>query len=153
MERSSTHKMFFRREEKKLARVQRALSRKKKGSANRQKAKRKVNTVHYRIKCRRKNYAHRTTTSIAKRVRFIGVESLNIAGMMKDRRQAKSVADQATGQFLELLPYKVEARGAGRCFPQTTSLPPLSNVQRRGVMVRKRCRAAFRPTAAKNAGL
>ena len=111
MERSSTHKMFFRREEKKLARVQRALSRKKKGSANRQKAKRKVNTVHYRIKCRRKNYAHRTTTSIAKRVRFIGVESLNIAGMMKDRRQAKSVAAQATGQFLELLPYKVEARG------------------------------------------
>lgn len=102
---------FFRREEKKLARVQRVLSRKKKGSANRQKAKRKVNTVHYRIKCRRKNYVHWTTTSIAKRVRFIGVESLNIAGMMKDRRQAKSVADQAMGQFLELLPYKVEGRG------------------------------------------
>ncbi len=122
---------FSRQQEKKLAGAQRRLSRRwkkqKKGepqSRNYEKAKRRVNTLHYHIKCRRKDYAHKASTAIAKRARFVGVEDLNVKGMMRNRHMAKRIGDQAMSQFLSLLPYKMEGQGgaviqADRWYPSS----------------------------------
>ncbi len=106
---------YYRSQEKRLKRLQQQLSKKQggkeKGSNNRAKAKRRLNTLHYQVKCRRKDDAHKQSTAIAKRARFVGVENLNVAGMARNRHLAKSVHDQGMSMFLSLLPYKVEARG------------------------------------------
>ena len=94
------------RGERKLAREQRRLSRKRKGSASRRKQKRKVARIHERIANQRKDAIHKATTDAVRESQAIAVEDLNVRGMEKNRRLAKSVADASMSEMARQLEYK-----------------------------------------------
>ena len=77
--------------------MSRSLSRKTKGSKNCDKAKRKLAKLHAKIKNIRQNCLHKLTTRLAENHRIIGIEDLNVKGMLKgmlkNRYLARSVAD------------------------------------------------------------
>ena len=101
----------LKRYERKLRRANKSLSRKCKGSQNWQKAKKRLGAVHYRIACIREDTHHKATTAIVKRASAIGIETLNISGLLKNRRLAKALSDSALSRFLTMLKYKAERRG------------------------------------------
>ncbi len=102
---------YYRKSEKKLARLQRRLSRKKKGSHNRGKAKAKVAKLHARIANRRRDYLHKASLSIVKSYDIIVIEDLRIKNMVHNRRLAKSIYDAGWGQFGGYIGYKAERHG------------------------------------------
>ena len=99
------------RGERKLAREQRRLSRKRKGSASRRKQKRKVARIHERIANQRKDAIHKATTDAVRESQAIAVEDLNVRGMEKNRRLAKSVADASMSEMARQLEYKCAWHG------------------------------------------
>jgi len=102
----------LRRNLTKLRRLQRSLSRKGKGSSNRKKARMKVARLHYRIRCIRQDVLHKLTTMLAKTFTVIGIEDLNVLGMMKNRKLARAVADVGFYEFKRQLAYKAQLYGA-----------------------------------------
>ena len=101
----------LRRYERKLARANRALSRKIKGSQNWQKAKSVLSGVHYRIACIREDAHHQASIRIVRKASAIGIETLNISGLLKNRKLAKALSDSALSGFLRMLKYKADRRG------------------------------------------
>ena len=102
----------LKRYQRKLRRANKALSRKCKGSQNWQKAKNRLGAVHYRIACIREDAHHQASTAIIKSASAIGIETLNISGLLKNRRKpAKALSDSALSGFLTMLKYKAERRG------------------------------------------
>ena len=97
--------------ERKLVREQRKLGRKIRKSNNWFKQKRKVERVHYRIACIRTDAHHKATTDIVKKASAIGIETLKITNMLKNRKLAKALSDSALGGFLSKLKIKATARG------------------------------------------
>ncbi len=94
--------------ERKLARLQRSLSRKQKGSKKREKAKAQVAKLHYQIACQRADAIHKMTRDIAGKAGTVGLEDLNVKGMTRNRRLAKSVSDASFGEIRRQLEYKVK---------------------------------------------
>lgn len=101
------HKVLLQR----LKRLSRSLSRKIKGSKNRDKAKRKLAKLHAKIKNIRQDTLHKLTSRLAENHHTIGIEDLNVKGMMKNRHLARSVADMGFFEFKRQLAYKVAMRG------------------------------------------
>src|SRR5215813_3812809 len=97
-----------------LAREQRRLSRKVKGSQNRGKARGKVALRHLRVQRARKHFHHEEVAKLVERFDRIAVEDLNIRGMVKNHRLAKAILDVAWGQFFAIT--KSKAESAGRRF-------------------------------------
>ncbi|KSV83979.1 RNA-guided endonuclease TnpB family protein [Sinorhizobium sp. GL28] len=95
-----------------LRRTSRALSRKRKDSANRRKAKAKLARLHSRIAAIRRDATHKTTTLLAKTYRLIGIEDLNVRGMVRNRHLARSMMDGGFFEFRRQLDYKARFYGA-----------------------------------------
>ena len=105
----------LKRYERKLKWLQRQLSRRKKGSRNWYKTKAKLTKLHYRITCIRQDAQHQATTAIVNKASRIGIESLNVAGMLKNHRLAKALSDASLSSFLSMLKYKAERNGCQYC--------------------------------------
>ena len=99
--------------ERRLAVKQRQLSRKKLGSKNRLDARFKVAKVHERIKNRRSDYLHKISHKIVceSQATLIGLEDLNVGGMIKNHSLAKAISDVAWSQLVEQLTYKSDWYG------------------------------------------
>jgi putative transposase len=102
---------YTRKYEKKLAKRQRQLSKKVKGSKNRAKAKLKVAKVHAKISDSRNDFNNKITTKLISENQAIAVESLNVKGMQKNKNLAKSISDSSWGDFFRKLKYKAEWYG------------------------------------------
>ncbi|MBT9151546.1 MAG: hypothetical protein DDT40_01742 [candidate division WS2 bacterium] len=97
--------------EKKLITKQRQLSRKKKDSANRKRARKIVAKLHCKIRNQRSDFHHKVSRRIVDTYGFIVVEDLNIKGMVRNHCLAKHISDAGWGQFLNYLTYKAEEAG------------------------------------------
>ena len=102
--------------ERKLAKEQRKLSRKKKGSNNRAKQKIRVARAYEKIANKRKDHLHKVTAKIIDENQVICAETLNVDGMLKNHHLAKSIAMQSFATILGFLEYK--AREKGKIFVQ-----------------------------------
>ena len=94
-----------------LRRFSRNLSRKQKGSANRKKAKVRLAKLHARIAAIRSDALHKLTTGLTRRFYTIGIEDLNVRGMVRNHHLARSIADMCFFEFRRQLEYKAAMRG------------------------------------------
>lgn len=110
--------------ERKLQRVQRSLSRKRRKSRNRAKTRHRLQRLHGRVANIRRDVLHKTTTWLAKTKSVIVLEDLHIKGMQKHPHLAQAVSDTSLGEFRRPLEYKTRWYGsklvvAPRCFPSS----------------------------------
>jgi putative transposase len=91
---------------KKLKRLQRVVSRRKKGGKNRKKAVKKLARLHRQIKHQRSNTLHQVTTRLAKTKSVLVIEDLNVRGMLKNHRLAQAIGDVGFSEFKRQLLYK-----------------------------------------------
>ena len=97
---------------RKLQHLQREVSRKTKGSQNREKAKRRLSRCHAKAGDLRKDALHKATTMLARTKPVIVVERLRPENMLKNRRLARSLADASFGEFVRQLEYKCRWYGS-----------------------------------------
>jgi len=116
---------FLRAKKRHLARAQRALSRKQKGSANRAKARHRVAVLHRKVRETRIDHAHKTALRLVRDSQAVYAEDLAVAGLARTRL-AKSVHDAGWSQLLRLLEEKAEYYG--RTFHRIGRFVPSSQV-------------------------
>jgi putative transposase len=95
-----------RRDRARLAKAQRNLARKAKGSANRAKAKVRVARVHARIADRRRDHLHKLTTRLVRENQAVVIEDLSVANMVRSHSLARAISDAAWGDLRGMLEYK-----------------------------------------------
>ncbi len=105
------HPKLLARKAARLARYQRSLARKQKGSENRVKAKIRVAKQHVKLADARRDFLHKTTTDLVNRFDVIVIEDLHVAGMKRNRHLAKAISDSGWGEFRTLIEYKTQWYG------------------------------------------
>ena len=108
--------------QRKLRREQRRLSRKMPKSVNRERERVRVARVHERIANIRRDFLHKISTRLARENQTVAVEHLNITGMLRNHRLAKSISDASWSEFFRQLTYKTELHG-GELFKVDTFYP------------------------------
>lgn len=109
---------------RKVKQLQRKVSRKVKGSANRRKAVKRLARAHRRVANIRRDALHQATTTLAKTKSVIVMEDLHVSGMLKNHTLARAISDVGLGEFRRQLDYKTTWYGsrlmmADRFFPSS----------------------------------
>ena len=94
----------------KLAKLQKALARKKKGSNRRRAVKLKIAKLHYYISCKRLAVLHEFTDYITRNYKLIIIEDLNVSGMIKNHCLARAISDVGMYELRRQLEYKAKFR-------------------------------------------
>lgn len=135
--------IYTRKYERKLARAQQCLSRKKKGSKGFESQRLKVAKIHEKISNSRADYLHKCSISLVRRYDTICIEDLNVKGMKRNHHLAKSITDASWGSFVTMLTYKAYWNGKkvvkiNRYFPssQTCNVCGYINKQTKNLSVR-----------------
>lgn len=102
---------YIKRSEKKLAKAQKRLSRKKKGSKNREKQRIKVARIHEHIANQRKDFLNKVSDVITRAYDAVVIEDLNIKGMVRNHHLARSISDAGWYTFVSMLKAKALRRG------------------------------------------
>ena len=97
--------------QRKLARLEREKSRRAKGRANREKTRRKIAIQHGKVACARRDYHHKQALALVRENQAVYVEDLNITGMVRNRRLARTIHDAGWAQLVRLLEEKAERYG------------------------------------------
>ena len=108
----------------KLRRLNKSLSRKQKGSANREKAKTKLSRLHAKIGNIRSNSLHQITTYLVSEYDVLAIEDLNVSGMVKNRKLSRAISDLGFYELKRQLIYKANQWGKAvksvdRFYPST----------------------------------
>jgi putative transposase len=119
-----TNPRHERRDRTRLARAQRELSRKTKGSSNRNKARRKIARIHARIADRRRDTLHKVTTRLVRENQTIVIEDLTVRNLLKNGRLARAISDAAWSEFRSMVEYQAhwygrEVIAVDRWFPSS----------------------------------
>lgn len=122
-----------RRLERKLAREQRRLSRKERGSRNRGRQRIRVARVQEKAANVRKDAIHKATARLASENQVVCLEDLNVKGMLRNRRLSKAVADASFSEIARQLEYKCAMRGGaavrvGRFYPSSKTCSACGHV-------------------------
>ena len=135
---------YTKRYERKLAKAQQYLSRKKKGSRGFENQRLKVARLHEKISNSRADYLHKCSISLVRRYDTICIEDLNVKGMERNHHLAKSVTDASWGSFVSMLTYKAQWNNKkvvkiDRFFPssQTCNVCGYVNKQTKDLSVRE----------------
>ena len=102
---------FLKKQSKKLASLQRSHSKKKICSKNREKSRKRLAKLHKKIANQRNDFLKQNASAIAKLYDFVSVENLNVSGMLKNHKLAKSLIDVSFCSFLQELHWQCKKRG------------------------------------------
>lgn len=95
----------------KLSKLHKQLSKKKKGSMNRRKARIKLSRAYEKLNNIKEDYFHKTVNSLINENQVIAIESLNVSGMLKNRKLSKAIQQASFSRFKEILKYKCDWNG------------------------------------------
>ena len=117
-------KKYYRKSERRIKKLSKHLSRKKKGSNRYNKNRIKLAKTHEKISNQRKHWNHLISHELTRDNDFIAIENLNIDGLKKNRKLAKSISDAGWTQLINFIEYKCKMRGKtlqriDRYFPST----------------------------------
>jgi len=114
---------FYEKSLQKIKMEQKRLSRKEKGSKNREKQRIKLAKAYEKLTNQRDDFLHKLSRFYVNRYDFVAVEELNISGMTKNHSLAQKILDASWGKFFHMLAYKAERAGklAVKVNPRNTS--------------------------------
>jgi putative transposase len=127
---------------KKLKRLQRVVSRRRKGAGNRQKAVRRLGAQYRRVANQRANTLHQFTSRLAKTTSVVVIADLNVAGMLKNHHLAQAISDVGFSEFRRQLTYKAAWYGC-RVVVASRWEPSSKTCSRCGWMTTSRLRTAL----------
>ena len=130
--------------ERKLKTAHKDISRKVKGSHRRKLACQRLAKIHGKVRDIQNNYLHNVSRQIINESQVICLEDLNVVGMLKNHKLAKSVQDAQFGKLVDMIEYKAkmygrEVRKVDRFFPssQICSVCGAKNLQTKNLSIRK----------------